>query len=634
MAYSGLTGFITALEKKDELRRIKTFIDPILEITEITDRISKAGGKALLFENTGTDFPVLINAFGSDERMAMAIGRKNLNEAGVEIESIFNNLTDNTGTLFKKISALPTLFKLTGILPSRLKRKGTCQQVIHRIPDLGILPVLKCWPHDGGRFITLPMVHTMHPETGKTNVGMYRMQVLDKKTTAMHWQRHKTGANHFEAWKKTNKKMPVSVALGGDPVYTYSATAPLPENINEYILAGFLRKKKVKLVRCITNDLYVPSDADIVLEGYVDPAEEPVWEGPFGDHTGFYSLADWYPKFHVTCITHSKKAVYPATIVGVPPHEDAWLAKTTEKVFLSPVRMTIQPEIEDFHMPDAGIAHNLVIVKIKKTYPGQGMKVISSLFGAGQMMFTKYLVVVSGDINIRNYKELLVHAFGNVDFSKDLLFSHGPLDVLDHSSDTISFGGKVGIDATIKHIEEETTGNKPGTGNNPGDFNIINNFFDRNLIRNFNLNLFKEDIPILIIAVNRYEDGDVIEKVKNLFRINDHTGVFRLILTVDHTVDPDDLFMVAWQLLGNTDPKRDHEYISPSSVLIDGTIKAYRKGGFPRKWPNVVCSNIETISAIDQKWESLGIGPFIHSPSLRNLGLCRKGTDEIVINQI
>ena len=250
------------------------------------------------------------------------------------------------------------------------------------------------------------MVHTSHPETGSTNVGMYRMQILDKNTTAMHWQRHKTGANHFEAWKTTGKKMPVSVALGGDPVYTYAATAPLPENINEYILAGFLRKKKVKMVRCITNDLFVPEDADIILEGFVDPAEDLVWEGPFGDHTGFYSLADWYPKFHITCITHSNKAVYPATIVGIPPQEDAWIARATERLFLSPVRMTLQPEIEDFHMPDAGIAHNLVIVKIKKSYPGQGMKVINSLSGAGQMMFTKYMIVVSGNIDIRNYKEL------------------------------------------------------------------------------------------------------------------------------------------------------------------------------------------------------------------------------------
>ncbi len=454
MAYSGLSDFIDTLDRNDELRRVSVFIDPVLEITEITDRITKSLGKALLFENNGTDFPVLINAFGSDKRMSMAIGRGNLDEAAAQIENIFNNLLVNKGSLLKKISALPSLMKLAGYLPSRSFGRGICQQTVHKTPDLDILPVLKCWPYDGGRFITLPLVHTIHPETGKTNVGMYRMQVLDKNTTAMHWQRHKTGANHFEAWKRLNKKMPVSVVLGGDPVYTYAATAPLPENINEYILAGFLRKQKVRLVKCLTNDLYVPYDADIVIEGYVDPAEELVWEGPFGDHTGFYSLADWYPRFHVTCITHSKKAVYPATIVGIPPQEDAWLAKATERIFISPVRMTIQPEIEDFHMPEAGIAHNLVIVKISKTYPGQGMKVISSLLGAGQMMFTKYLIVVSGDVDIRDYKQLLIHVFNNVDFSTDLHFSRGPLDVLDHSSDTFSLGGKMGVDATIKLPEE------------------------------------------------------------------------------------------------------------------------------------------------------------------------------------
>jgi 4-hydroxy-3-polyprenylbenzoate decarboxylase len=631
MAYSGLTGFIAALEKKNELLRIKTFTDPILEITEITDRVTKSGGKALLFENTGTGFPVLINAFGSDERMAMAIGREDLDGVGAEIESILKNISDNKQTIFKKLSALPELFRLAGYLPSRIFGKGTCQQVIHRIPDLGILPVLKCWPYDGGRFITLPMVHTKHPESGKTNVGMYRMQVLDKCTTAMHWQRHKTGANHFEAWKKINKKMPVSVALGGDPVYTYSATAPLPENINEYILAGFLRKKKVRMVKCLTNELYVPCDADIILEGYVDPSEQPVWEGPFGDHTGFYSLADWYPKFHVTCITHSKKAVYPATIVGIPPQEDAWLAKATEKIFLSPVKMTIQPEIEDFHMPEAGIAHNLLIVKIKKTYPGQGMKVISSLFGAGQMMFTKYLIVVSGDIDIRNYKELLKHVFANVDFSKDLFFTRGPLDVLDHSSDTFSFGGKAGVDATVKHVEEDTGRNNFRQFNKSAVDNSVNNILNSGFIKNSNLNLFKDDIPILIITVNRSEDQDVIEKVKSMFKTKDPTGIFSLIVAVDHTVDPGDLYKVAWQVLGNSDPQRDHEYISPVSVFIDGTIKAYMKGGFSRKWPNVVCSDIETILAIDLKWESLGIGPFINSPSIKNRGLCRNGTDEIVL---
>jgi 4-hydroxy-3-polyprenylbenzoate decarboxylase len=632
MSFLGLTEFIEALEKKNELVRIKQFIDPVLEITEITDRVTKSRGKALLFENTGTAFPILINAFGSDLRMSMAIGRSNLDDAGKEIENLFKNVSYDKETFLKKVSSLPALYKLAGLFPSRLKRKGRCQQQIHRIPDLGILPVLKCWPHDGGRFITLPMVHTMHPETGSTNVGMYRMQILNKNTTAMHWQRHKTGANHFEAWRRTGKKMPVSVALGGDPVYTYAATAPLPENINEYILAGFLRGKKVNLVKCITNDLFVPEDADIIIEGFVDPSEGLVWEGPFGDHTGFYSLADWYPEFHVTCITHSNDAIYPATIVGIPPQEDAWIAKATERLFLSPVRLTIQPEIEDFHMPDAGIAHNLVIVKINKSYPGQGMKVINSLSGAGQMMFTKYMIVVSGDIDIRDYKSLLLHVFENTDFTKDMSFTYGPLDVLDHSSDNFSFGGKAGVDATIKLPEENSGRSNISNSDNCGISSLKFNFLECDIIKSYNLDLLIANIPIIILSVDCSKDTDVIEKVKDLFRTKEAKGICRLILVVDYTVDVTDLFMVAWQILGNTDPRRDHEFISPLSVLIDGTIKAYRKGGFPRKWPNVVSSGLETISTVDQKWSSLGIGTFINSPSNRYIRLGRKGNDEILMD--
>ena len=632
MSFLGLTEFIEALEKKNELVRIKQFIDPVLEITEITDRVTKSRGKALLFENTGTAFPILINAFGSDLRMSMAIGRSNLDDAGKEIENLFKNVSYDKETFLKKVSSLPALYKLAGLFPSRLKRKGRCQQQIHRIPDLGILPVLKCWPHDGGRFITLPMVHTMHPETGSTNVGMYRMQILNKNTTAMHWQRHKTGANHFEAWRRTGKKMPVSVALGGDPVYTYAATAPLPENINEYILAGFLRGKKVNLVKCITNDLFVPEDADIIIEGFVDPSEGLVWEGPFGDQTGFYSLADWYPEFHVTCITHSNDAIYPATIVGIPPQEDAWIAKATERLFLSPVRLTIQPEIEDFHMPDAGIAHNLVIVKINKSYPGQGMKVINSLSGAGQMMFTKYMIVVSGDIDIRDYKSLLLHVFENTDFTKDMSFTYGPLDVLDHSSDNFSFGGKAGVDATIKLPEENSGRSNISNSDNCGISSLKFNFLECDIIKSYNLDLLIANIPIIILSVDCSKDTDVIEKVKDLFRTKEAKGICRLILVVDYTVDVTDLFMVAWQILGNTDPRRDHEFISPLSVLIDGTIKAYRKGGFPRKWPNVVSSGLETISTVDQKWSSLGIGTFINSPSNRYIRLGRKGNDEILMD--
>jgi 4-hydroxy-3-polyprenylbenzoate decarboxylase len=630
MAYSGLTGFIDDLAIRNELLVIKDYIDPELEIAEITDRITKSDGKALLFKNTGTDFQLLINAYGSDKRMAMAIGRSNLEDAGKEIDTFFKGLSETGGNMFKKLASLPSLVRLAGYMPSRSRGKGSCQQVIHRDPDIGILPVLKCWPYDGGRYVTLPVVHTVHPETGIPNAGMYRMQVLDRNTTAMHWQRHKTGANHFEAWKNAGKRMPVSVALGGDPVYAYSATAPLPEGIDEYILAGFLRKKKVRLVRSITNELFVPADADIILEGYVDPSEELFMEGPFGDHTGFYSLADWYPKFHITCITHQRKAVYPATIVGVPPQEDAWIAKATEKIFLSPLKVALQPEIVDFHMPDAGVAHNLVIVKIKKTYPGQGMKVLSSLSGAGQMMFSKYLVVVDGQTDIRNYRELAIHLFKNTDPEKDLLFSHGPLDVLDHASDAFSFGGKMGVDATIKHPEEKIgririSVNQHQSGSDKYEF-LKNSF-----VAGFNADLLNENIPVVMVKVNRSSDPEAPDKVREIFRQNDPDGIFRLIIMLDHTVDLFDLHMVAWQLLANSDPERDHFYISPSSLLIDGTIKAFRKGGFPRKWPNVVCSGIDTISSVDSKWDSLNLGPFINSPSVNYLKLLRNGKDEIIL---
>jgi len=631
MAYSGLSAFISGLENNNELHRIKVFADPVLEITEITDRVSKAGGKALLFENTGTDFPLLINAFGSEKRMAMAISRNNLDEAGAEIEGLFNNLSGNQGSLIKKLSSLPGLLKLAGYMPEHIRRKGRCQAVVQKDPDLSALPVLKCWPHDGGRFITLPMVHTIHPETGKPNTGMYRMQILNSNTTAMHWQRHKTGASHYDAWKRAGRIMPVAVALGGDPVYTYSATAPLPENISEYILAGFLRKKKVKLVKCLTNELYVPDDADIVIEGYVDPSEDLVWEGPFGDHTGFYSLADWYPKFHLTCISHAENAVYPATIVGVPPQEDAWLALATEKIFLAPVKMALLPEVLDFHMPDAGVAHNLVIVKIRKNYPGQGMKVLSSLFGAGQMMFSKYIIVVSSDVNIRNYRELLINVFENTDLRKDVLFSRGPLDVLDHASDAFSFGGKLGIDATIKHAEE-LIGKEESSPDTAGSVNeFIESFIDKKLIKSYCTDLFAENMPVLIVTLDQAGDEDAVNKAKALFRTKDPSGRFCVILAVDSTVNPADFYTVAWQILGNSDPQRDHEYLSQSSVFFDGTMKVYRKGGFPRKWPNLVCSGTGTISAVDNKWESLNIGDFICSPSLKISELCRPGDDEILI---
>jgi len=628
MQYSGLSSFIDSLEKSEELLRIKTYADPVLEITEITDRVTKSGGKALLFENNGTAFPLLINAYGSDKRMAMAIGKQNIEEALTEISDLMERFTSAADSFLKKIRSLPDLLKISGYLPVITRKKGICQQVICKDPDLDIFPVLKCWPHDGGRFITLPMVHTIHPVTGKKNVGMYRMQILDRNHTAIHWQLHKTGAAHFEAWKKTGRKMPVSVSLGGDPAYAYAATAPLPENINEYILAGFLRKRKVRLVKCITNELYVPDDADIVIEGYVDPEEELVMEGPFGDHTGFYSLADLYPVFHVTCITHSKNAVYPATVVGIPPMEDAWLIRATEKIFLPPLRLVIQPEIEDLHMPDAGVAHNLAVVRIRKTYPGQGKKVINSLSGAGQMMFTKYLIIVSGDTDIRDYSKLLISVCRNTDLRSDLLFTSGPLDVLDHSAETFSLGGKLGIDATQKIREEKYSpwilNPEQDTGKNICHVtDILKTLADEK-------NIYRPDgKPLIVVGVDVEKDKGIIVRLRKLFADRGCGNFAGLIALVDNKVDVTDLFTVSWQVLANTDPLRDIEIIDNKTMIIDGTIKAFREGGFPRRWPNVVCSSAETIDIINKKWESFEIGPFIPSPSLKFSMLCQSGNEQI-----
>ena len=628
MPYSGLKDFVRTLEKAGELHRIKTFVDPILEITELTDRITKNNGKALLFENTGTEFPLLINAFGSDKRMALALGRDDITSAAAEMERLFDLVAKPAGNLSGKLKSLPLFIKMGNFFPSRSQSRGDCQKVVAAEPDLSVFPILKCWPHDGGRFITLPIVHTRHPETGSTNTGMYRMQIIDKKRTGMHWQRHKTGAAHFEAWKKTGRRMPVSVTLGGDPVYTYCATAPLPENISEYILAGFLRKRKVGLVKCLTNDLYVPGDADIVIEGYVDPSEPFFMEGPFGDHTGFYSLADLYPVFNVTCITHSEKAVYPATVVGIPPMEDAWLAKATEKLFLTPVRLAIQPEVTDFHFPEAGVAHNLTIVKIDKKYPGQGKKVVNSLLGAGQMMFTKYLAVVSSDTDIRDYRALARTIMHNTSPERDIIFQYGPLDVLDHASDTFSYGGKAAIDATLKLPEESCSGN---AGLFPDDQVKKPAGLEDHIpacIRMMNTDLFEEGIPLIILGVNPSEDPGNVESVTEYLGGFVHKQ-FTLALIMDHTVPVDDLFTVAWQALGNSDPVRDHKTPVSNLPVIDATIKYYREGGFSRRWPNVVCSATPAVESIDRKWNSLGLGDFIPSPSLKAIKLLRNGSDYI-----
>jgi len=622
MAFNGMQGFVSFLDSAGELQRVKTFVNPVLEIPEVADRMVKSGRKALLFEKNGTDFPLLINAFASEARMKAAIHRPSLEDAGAEMVSLFNSLGSEK-SIIEKLAGLPRLAQLLKIAPKHIRGRGTCQELVMDQPDLGKLPILKCWPYDGGRFITLPLVHTRNPFTLKTNVGMYRMQVMGPIKTGMHWHRHKTGARHFEAWKEKGEKMPVTVTLGGDPVYTYAATAPMPENIDEYLLAGFLRHKRVRLVKCLTNDLWVPDDSDFVIEGYVDPTEELVWEGPFGDHTGFYSLADWYPAFHVTCITHRRDAVYPATIVGVPPMEDAWIGKATEKIFMAPIKMAIAPEILDIHMPVAGVAHNLVIVKIVKEYPGQGLKVLNALFGAGQMMFSKYIVVVSGNTSPEDYKAVANDIFRNADLKSDILTLKGPLDVLDHSSDTCSFGGKLGIDATEK-LPEETTGKSISP---KLSINEVNEQMSESAL---DYSVYSESGYILILisvpgGEVQFRNTGAIDRLPACCSL---AGVVTVLL--NGGVDKNNIGMVAWYILGNTDPVRDIYSLQNGGKVIDATPKIYAE--FTRQWPNVVCSDDNTINYIDNHWDSFGLERFITSPSLSIKGIVMEG-DAVVMKK-
>ena len=449
MAYNSLSDFVQVLERAGELKRIAHPIKAELEITEIADRIMKSGGPALLFENVvGKNIPLLINAFGSAKRMALALGVEDIEDIAGEITKLIQ--TKPPKSFKDKLQILSELIKIPGYLPKTVK-KAACQEVILREPDLNILPVLTCWPGDGGPFITLPMVFSKDPVKGTRNVGLYRMQVFDPCTTGMHWHLHKVGARQFHQQK--TGRFELAACLGGDPAMIYAATAPLPDQIDEILFCGFLRKKGIELVKGITVDVEVPANSDVVIEGYVDPAEPLRREGPFGDHTGFYSLADDYPVFHVTCITHRKNPIYPTTIVGRPPMEDAYLGKTTERLFLPLLRVTL-PEIVDMNLPVHGVFHNLAIIAIKKEYPAHARKVMHALWGLGQMMFTKILIIVDHDVNVHDLSEVSWIVGNHIDPKRDTVFVEGPVDVLDHAAPTLAIGSKVGIDATRKWRSE------------------------------------------------------------------------------------------------------------------------------------------------------------------------------------
>ena len=456
MAYSALSEFVEKLERSNDLKRISVPVSVELEITEIADRNVKSSGPALLFENPvdkdGNSFniPVLINAYASDDRMNMALGVESLNDVADEIADLLE-IKPPEG-LVEKVKMLPKLARISSFAP---KNVGTapCQQYVEtENPDLLSIPALKCWPEDGGRYITFGHIYSRNPISNRRNVGLYRVQIFDSKTAGMHMHLHHDGAQNFLASSKEGRKMEMAIALGGDPVLVYAASAPLPPGIDELSLAGFLRRKSVELVKCKTVDVEVPAGSDIVIEGYLNPGESRE-EGPFGDHTGWYSLEDDYPVFHVTAITRKENPIYPTTIVGKPPMEDYWLGKASGRIFLPLMKMQL-PEIVDVHMPSEGVFHNMVIVSIKKSYPYHARKVMSALWGMGQMSLSKIIVIVDDDVNVHDTSEVAWKVLGSIDPRRDLMFVDGPVDALEHASSMPHIGSKVGIDGTKKWKEE------------------------------------------------------------------------------------------------------------------------------------------------------------------------------------
>lgn len=593
MSFPDLQSFVHLLEQRGELVRVWAPVSHQLEITEIADRMVKRGGPAVLFENVhGSDFPLVIGLMNTPERTALSLGVADLDELGRKVRQLLD--VGAGGGLLGLLGNLPKLGQAMNLPPVRVKN-APVQQVVWRGDevDLNKIPVLKCWPLDGGPFVTLPLVISKDPETGEWNMGMYRMQVMGKNTTGMHWQRHKTGAKHLAKAKARGQRLEIAVAIGGDPALIYAATAPLPPvaGLNELSLAGYLRGQRYPIVKALTVDLDVPANAEFILEGYVDPAEEWVTEGPFGDHTGFYTLPELYPRFHVTAVTMRQNPIYPATIVGRPPMEDAYLIEASERLFL-PAAQLILPEIVDFHMPPAGVAHNLMFVSIKKSYAGQAYKVANGLLGLGQNMFAKVIVVLDGNIDVKDWAAVWQQVSQKALPERDILQTRGPIDVLDHSSRGWGFGGKLIIDATSKFPEELGS----ALSSRPDQDNLSPN----NDVLSYTPKTF------LYLSLDKTQPQQARELAASLAPQAAQNGV-RHILIADEKTNLDDEQDVWWTVLNNIDPERDI-WLQDGVMVWDGSRKIPEEG-FVRPWPDKIEMSETVKERVSAMWHVWGLPP-------------------------
>ncbi len=613
--YRSLNHFLRRLESEGELLRISAYTDPVEEIAEITERVSKrpGGGKALLFENTGTRYPVVTNLFGSEKRMSAALGVGNIDDIARRIETLAAALTGPANSAADKLHALSLAAKAAGWLPRRTKGRGECQQAAEtgERADFASLPILKCREHDGGRFVTLPMVNTVDADSGARKVGMYRMQITGRNTAGMHWHIHKTGARHYESWKRRGETMPVSVCLGGDPVYAYAATAPLPEGIDEYLFAGFLRGRGVKLVKCLTNDLWVPSDCDFVLEGYVDPEEDKFLEGPFADHTGFYSLEDLYPRFHLTAVTHRRDAVWPATVVGIPPEEDSRIAEATERIFIAPIRMALAPEIEDLYMPSHGAAHNLALASVRCDYPGHAHKAASTLWGAGQMLCNKSLILTDAGTDLRD-PETIARLLREADIPQSVIRGNGILDILDHATATPGFGGKLALDLTSSR--PVTAKAVPETAPGRSAFLPEGCRVDT---------AYAEQWAAAVIYVPA--GAEITPRTAAEAVVGENIKYIAALDAEAEGLSPGELL---WLAAADTDPARDVR-VEGGRLFIDARTKLPGRYGHPSRFPNPAVSSSRIIETVDRRWAEYGLGEFTPSPSLRYMKLRKSDNAEI-----